>query len=150
LTDGNLKDGLYRTYTPTITVWQHGEVKERIVVPAGQTTDYSSIPDKGVTGWLARRLGLVKSDPWFTRSGKIHDELYNALKRRKGYLPEGWYQFFNPQTLKWEPVLDYQWNRQQADAIWRRISIEDGCPVKVAERGYMALRAFGGWHLFLS
>ncbi|MEN6621511.1 MAG: hypothetical protein ABFD50_08190 [Smithella sp.] len=150
MTDGKLENGLYRTFEPTITQWNHGEVKERIVIPSGQTTNFSSIPEKGLMGWIAKKLGFVKTDPWFTRSGKIHDELYNALKHFKGYLPDGWYQFFNPVKNEWEPVLNYQWNRQQADAIWRRISIEDGCTEKVADRGYKFLRVFGGLHMLLT
>lgn len=149
-TDGNLGGGLYRTYEPTITEWTHGEVRERLVIPAGQTTDFSSIPEKGVMGWLARKLGFKKEDPCFTRSGKVHDELYFALKHWGGVLPRGWYQYFNPEKNDWEPVLYYQWNRQQADAIWRRLSIEDGCPVKIADRGYQFLRLFGGIHMALT
>ena len=150
MTDGVLENGLYRTFEPTITEWTHGTVKERIVIPPGQTTNFSSIPQKGLMGWLARKLGFEKTAPYFTRSGKIHDELYNAIKNFKGYLPTGWYQFYNPLTQEWESVLNYKWTREQADAIWRRISIEDGCPEKTANRGYWVLRKFGGLHMLLS
>lgn len=147
--DGDLGGGLYRTYQPSITEWKHGDVRERIVIPPGETTDFSSFPEKGPLGWLARSLGFKKDAPWSIRSGKIHDELYFTLKERKGILPAHWYQFFNPETNAWEDVLDYQWNRQQADAVWRRISIEDGCPVKTADLGYNCLRVFGGAHMLL-
>lgn len=145
--NGSLGGGRYRTYLPSITAWCHGNVRERIVIPPGQTTDFSSIPDRGVLGWLARRLGFDKKAKHFQRSGEIHDPLYWALKHRNGFLPDGWYQFFNPHTNAWEPVLNYQWDRQQADAIWRRVSIEDGCPESVANRGYRFLRVFGGLHM---
>jgi hypothetical protein len=145
--NGSLGDGLYRTYLPSITEWLHGEVRERIVIPAGQTTDFSSIPQKGLLGWFAKKRGFDKTKPYFIRSGEIHDPLYWALKFRNGFLPDGWYQFFNPCTEQWEPIFGYQWNRQQADAIWRRVSIEDGCPEPIANRGYRFLRVFGGLHM---
>lgn len=119
--DGNRGDGMFLTYNATITEWRHGEVRERLVIPAGEITDYSSIPDRRVLGWLAKKLGFDKSAPYFTRSGKIHDMLYFALKHWGGILPYSWYQFFNPVSNEWEPVITYQWNRQQADAIWKRI-----------------------------
>jgi hypothetical protein len=148
--DGNLGNGLYMTYSISVTEWNHGEVKERIVIPAGEQTDYSSIPNKGISGWIAKELGLEKSKSYFTRSGKIHDQLYFALKYLNGILPAGWYQFLNPITNEWEPVISYRWDRQQADSIWRRISIEDGCPPQIAERGYRFLRVFGGLHMKLN
>lgn len=150
MSDGNLGNGLYRTYEPTTTEWLHGEVKERLVIPSGGTTDYSSIPEKGVLGWLARRLGFNKNAPYFKRSGKIHDPLYWALKYRDGFLPYGWHQFYNPESEQWQPTIAYQWNRQQADVIWKRISIEDGCPEPVAKKGYRFLRLFGGLHMLLN
>lgn len=148
--DGNLGDGTFLTYHPSITEWKHGSVLERLVIPSGEVTDYSSIPDSGVLGWLAKKLGFDKNAPYFTRSGKIHDPLYFALKQWGGILPHGWYQFFNPETNQWEPRIAYKWNRQQADAIWRRISIEDGCPEKIANRGYHFLRMFGGLHMMFN
>lgn len=148
--DGALGGGLYLTFYPTITEWTHGEVRERLVIPPGEKTDYSSIPETGLLGWLAKKLGLVRSAPWFKRSGKIHDPLYFALKHWGGILPDGWYEFFNPVSQEWESVVAYQWDRQQADAIWRRVSIEDGCDPVVAERGYKFLRAFGGLHMRFS
>jgi hypothetical protein len=148
--DGNRGDGLHVTYQPTITEWTHGEVKERLVIPAGEVTDYSSIPEKGVLGWLARKRGFNKKAPYFRRSGGIHDPLYFALKHWGGILPYGWYQFFNPVTSDWEPVIAYQWERKQADTIWKRVSIEDGCPEKIANEGYWWLRKFGGLHMIFN
>lgn len=150
MNDLDLGDGRHVTTEPTITEWMHGDVKERLTIPPGGITDYSSIPTKGVTGWLARRLGLRKDDPCFTRSGKIHDPLYFALKHWNGILPDGWFQYWNPYSERWTDVIAYKWDRQQADAIWRRVSIEDGCPPAVAARGYWFLRAFGGLHMKFS
>lgn len=145
--DLNEEDGLYLTMEPSITEWQHGEVRERLVIPAGQITDYSSIPQKGLGGWLAKKRGFDKNAPHFRRSGKIHDVLYFAIKKWHGILPEGWFQFFNPNTQSWEPVIAYEWTRKKADAIWHRVSIEDGCPIKVANEGHWFLRRFGGLHM---
>lgn len=149
MTDGDLGKGLYLTYSPTVVEWKHGDIRERLIIPSGQVTDYSSIPDRGVLGWVARRLGFDRKADWFKRSGKIHDMLYFALKHWRGILPDGWYQFYNPITSQWEDVIAYQWRREQADEIWRRISIEDGCQVKTAVLGYKLLRAFGGLHMLL-
>lgn len=150
MNDLELNDGLHLTTEPSITEWMNRKVKERIVVPSGQITDYSSIPEKGLLGWMARRLGFKKDAPYFTRSGKIHDCLYFALKHWGGVLPPGWYQYFNPYSNRWENTTAYQWTRQQADAIWRRVCIEDGCPEAIAKRGYRFLRLFGGWHMQMS
>jgi len=147
--DGMLGNGLYLTYNPTITEWTHGDARERIVIPPGEITDFSSIPNTGLLGWFAKKRGFDPSAKYFVRSGKIHDPLYFALKFWKGILPEGWYQFHNPEKQDWEPVVGYQWSRKQADEIWRRVSIEDGCPVSVANEGYWWLRHFGGLHMLL-
>lgn len=145
--DGSLGDGLYITYNPTVVEWSHGEARERLIIPPGQVTDFSSIPDSGILGWFAKWRGFNKKADYFKRSGKIHDMLYYALKKWGGILDEGMFQFINPVSGQWENVIAYQWNRQQADAIWRRVSIEDGCPVKLADEGYWWLRKFGGWHM---
>lgn len=147
--DVALGDGLNITLDETITEWRHGDILERIVVPSGQITDFSSIPDRGLLGWTARKLGFDKKAPHFKRSGKIHDILYFYLKTNQGVLPDGWFQFFNPETQQWQPIIGYQWNREQADSIWERISVEDGCDPKVAKRGRKLLNRFGGWHMLL-
>lgn len=144
---GDLGSGLHRTYIESIVEWLHGDVRERIVIPAGETTDFSSIPDSGFLGWAAKKLGFDKKALYFIRSGKIHDIIYFYLKYNHGILPDGWYQFFNPVENKWQPTIAYQWDRQQADAIWRRVSIEDGCPAGLAQEGYDFLRVFGGLHM---
>ena len=149
MTDGILGDGMYMTTTPSIYAWKQGEVDVRIVVPEGEETDYSSFPDKPPLVYLARSLGFRKEAEWAIRSGKIHDMLYEAIKLWHGILPDHWFQFRNPETGQWEDVVDYQWTREQADEIWKRISIEDGCPVKTAELGYRCLRIFGGLHMLL-
>lgn len=147
--DAPLDGGLHITLEETITEWTNRGIRERIVVPPGLVTDFSSIPDKGLLGMTARAIGLDRSKPWFTRSGKIHDPLYFFLKHRAGILPPGWYQFYNPNTQLWVDIVAYQWKRQWADAVWRRVSIEDGCPPAAASRGYAFLRAFGGIHMAL-
>lgn len=150
MTDGILGNGLYLTYNPSITEWVHGDVRERIIIPPGEVTDFSSFPDKPPLVWLARSLGFKKEAKWAIRSGKIHDMVYLAIKKWGGILPDSWYQFYNPTTNQWEDVIAYQWTREQADEIWRRISIEDGCPVKTAVLGYKMLRVFGGLHMLFS
>lgn len=148
--DGNLGNGLHITYQPSITEWLFGEVRERIVVPAGQSTDYSSIPDSGIMGWIAKKRGFIKTAPYFTRSGKIHDELCGAIKFHKGFLPDGWYQFFNPTTNQWESIHSYQWTIRAANAIWERVSIEDGCPPNIAKEGRFWLDRFCWLHMRLT
>lgn len=148
--DAPLADGLHLTLEPTITEWANAGIRERLVIPAGIITDYSSIPDRGPLGWVAKKAGLDKNAPWFTRSGKIHDTLYWFLKNRAGILPVGWYQALNPETGLWIDIVAYQWKRQWADAIWRRTSIEDGCPPAIAGRGYAVLRLVGGIHMALT
>jgi len=147
--DGNLGGEEHMTMEPAITKFERGNVQERLVIPEGEVTDYSSIPDSGILGWLAKKLGFDKNAPYFTRSGKIHDMLYWAIKYRNGFLPYGWYQFYNTKTLQWEPVIAYKWERQEADIIWEDVSIDDGCPVALAKKGYDFLRTFGGIHMFL-
>ncbi len=149
MTDGQLSGGLYMTYHPSIVEWMNGNVKERIVIPAGGITDYSSIPDSGLLGWVAKKLGFDKNAEYFTRAGKIHDPLYFALKYWNGFLPDGWFQFYNPLSERWEPIVAYRWTRKVADKIWCRVAIEDGCPEKIAKRGYKFLRIFGGIHMKL-
>lgn len=149
MSDGILGDGMYMTTTPSIYAWKQGEVNVRIVVPEGEETDYSSIPDKGILGKIAHWRGFNKSADYFTRSGKIHDELYEAIKYQNGFLKDGWFQFFNKAKNTWEPVLNYRWTQEEADGIWKSISIEDGCPVALANEGYWWLRHFGGLHMLL-
>lgn len=146
----SLGGGENRTLEPISVEWSHGDVRERITIPAGETTDFSSIPTTGVLGWLARRLGFDKNAPYFQRAGAIHDALYWALKYRGGVLPLTWYWFYNEKTQAWEHPVFYRWERQQADAIWRRIVIEDGGPPRLANIGYRVLRAVGGLHMLLT
>lgn len=148
--DTSLDGGIYVTGEPTITEWRNGDAMERLVIPAGLITDYSSIPNKGVLGWLARLLGVKKEAPYFTRAGKIHDTLYFHVKTRQGILPDGWYQVRVDGSDHWLSVISYQWTRRAADAIWRRVAIEDGCPVPIANRCHRALRLFGGVHMRFS
>ena len=150
MTDGDLGDGLHRTFEPTITEWLHGDTRERIVIPSGETTDYSSIPSKGILGALAKMRGFDYKAPYFIKPGKIHDPLYEAIKLTHGIMPVGWYQFFNPITNRWENAVNYQWARKAADIVWRRVAIEEGCPPKIANEGYLWLRAFGGLHNLLT
>lgn len=145
--DGNLGDGMHLTYHPSITEWKHGDVRERIVIPGGEVTDYSSIPDKGILGWIAEKRGFIKSKPYFTRSGDIHDELCTAIKYWGGFLPDGWYQYFNPETNEWENIIGYKWTIPAANAIWERVSIEDGCPPDVAHEGRWWLDHFCWLHI---
>lgn len=146
MSDLILSPGEYLTYRPISYIWEQGQATLRLNIPAGQNTDYASIPTRGVPGWLARRLGFRPDDPTLIRASKVHDMLCYHIRVDDGVLPEGYYQYVHPDTRKWENVATTRWRQREADKLWRKIAIEDGFPEWKANVGHQALRRFGWAH----
>jgi hypothetical protein len=127
----------YITYKSTVYAWDKGDVKFRIIFPAGQNTDLMSSPV------FARFLGFKKEDPRTWEASKIHDFLCFHIRYNRGVLPEGSYQFWNPENRQFENCHSYRWTFQEADEMFKKILVRNGFPQWEANKAYWSLRAFG-------
>lgn len=126
----------YLTTKPTIYEWKKGEAEFRLVLPHGQNTDFASAP------WWARALGFKKEDTRWQRASLFHDFLYY----HKGDIPDGIYQYKDPETGEWLNISTPRWTRKQADQLFLKIMLEDGFPKWKAHTAYRAVRLCGGMH----
>lgn len=134
----------YVTLVPTVYEWVKGEIRFRLVIPAGQNTDLASAP------WWARFAGFKKEDERWHRASKIHDFLYYQIKNNNGILPMGYYQFWQHEEWRWRNIITPQWKRKEADDLFLKIMLEDGFPQGKARLAHRAVRIFGGLHMRLS
>lgn len=133
----------YITFKESVFEWTQGDVRFRVIVPAGLNTDFMSNPT------VSMPLGFKKDDPRTIKASQTHDFICYHISNSNGVLPEGSYQFWNPTTKQWENCKNAKWNFKQADALFKRQLIEDGFPPKKATVAYYALRWFG-WAYRLS
>jgi hypothetical protein len=122
----------YRLYQDYCYCWYTRELRNRIRIAAGFTSDGASVPRIAWTFAGLTPDGLIRA------AALVHDFLYAY----SGQLPPGAHQIEQQPSL-WMPVTG-RWSRRDADRLFASIMRESGVSRTRRRIAYLAVRAFGG------